>query len=409
MDIDPMLLPPEIRASLYPMMGLSETVPVSAPQPGYKKMIDAGGLHCPMDGVAVSFGRDTTNFVLRHHELFSSAVTLPLGNVRPLIPLNVDPPQHSKYRKILDPLFAPKRMDALEGDVTARANQFIDTFADRGECNFSEEFAELYPSAVFLGLMGLPWEELDVLLSLRDGILHPAKIDPASDADPMARMSVMNATGTRIYEYFTTKLDERSAKPTDDILSHFLSAEVDGDRMTREEILDLCYLFLIAGLDTVSDSLTCMFAYLATHPEKQQQLVATPELIPSAVEELLRWESPVPYGVARLATADVELPDGNVVKKGTAVLVAYGAANIDTSEFADPFDVRFDREPNRHIAFGGGVHRCLGSHLARRELRIALAAWHARIPSYQIKPGHEQLDFPSGLRHVKDLTLSWAK
>ncbi len=406
MDIDPMLLPPVIRASMY-TMSLGDLVPMSAPQPGYKAMIEKPGLHCPMDGIAMSFGRAKTDFVLRNHELFSSAVDMPLGNVRPLIPLNIDPPQHGKYRKILDPLFAPKRMDALEADVVARANHFIDAFVERGECNFTEEFAEQFPSAVFISLMGLPWEELDTLLGLRDGILHPNKIDPAADVDPMARMTVVNGTGARIYDYFNEKLDERAAAPTEDILTHFLTAEVDGDKMTRNEILDLCFLFLIAGLDTVSDTLTCMFAYLATHPEHRQEIVDFPDRIPNAVEELLRWESPVPFGVPRIATQDVTMPDGTIVPEGTAVTVSYGASNIDPAEFPDGFDVRFDRDTNRHIAFGGGVHRCLGSHLARRELRVALAEWHKRIPVYGIKPGHETLEFPSGLRHVKDLTLSW--
>ncbi len=203
-------------------------------------------------------------------------------------------------------------------------------------------------------------------------------------------------------------LDARQANPTDDILTHFITAEVDGHTMSREEILDLCYLFLIAGLDTVSDSLTCLFAFLATHPEHRRQIVDNPAIIPSAVEELLRWETPVPYGVPRVATQDVVMPNGALIPAGTAVTVSYGGANIDPIEFPDGFEVRFDREANRHIAFGGGVHRCLGSHLARRELRIALAEWHRRIPDYGLKPGHEQLEFPPGLRHVKDLTLAWA-
>ena len=150
-----------------------------------------------------------------------------------------------------------------------------------------------------------------------------------------------------------------------------------------------------------------MFAFLAAHPQHRDELVEHPELIPNAVEELLRWESPVPWGVPRLATEDVVLPSGATIAAGTAVTVSYGAANIDPAEFADAMDVRFDRDVNRHIAFGGGVHRCLGSHLARRELRIALAVWHRRIPAYQIKTGHEELEFPPGLRFVKDLTLSW--
>jgi cytochrome P450 len=115
----------------------------------------------------------------------------------------------------------------------------------------------------------------------------------------------------------------------------------------------------------------------------------------------------VPNGVPRVATQDVELPNGVKVPEGTAMMVSYGAANVDPVEFPDAFEVRFDRDQNRHIAFGGGVHRCLGSHLARRELRITLREWHQRIPDYRIKPGHEELEYPPGLRHVKDLILVW--
>ena len=146
---------------------------------------------------------------------------------------------------------------------------------------------------------------------------------------------------------------------------------------------------------------------VARAAQLRQRLVDDPSVTISAVEELLRWESPVPQGVPRVATQDVVLPNGVEIAAGTAMMVSYGGANVDPVEFPDAFDVRFDREQNRHIAFGGGVHRCLGSHLARRELRITLREWHQRIPDYRIKPGHETLEYPPGLRHVKDLTLIW--
>ena len=309
-----------------------------------------------------------------------------LGNVRPMIPLNVDPPQHSNYRKLLDPLFAPRRMDEQEEDITRRVNGFIDTFIGRGECNFTEEFAELFPSSVFLGLLGLPEDELRMFLRLRDGILHSEKIDPEAIVDPDKRAKVQQETGQEIYEYFGKLVDERTKSPTDDIISRFLGAEVDGEKLSKEDILDICFLFLIAGLDTVSDSLTCFYAFLATHPEHRSLIVEDPSIIPAAVEELLRWESPVPGGVPRVATEDTELPNGQHVAEGTAIVVSYGAANVDPNAWTDGFDVRFDRESNPHIAFGGGVHRCLGSHLARRELRVALREWHRRIPEYRLKP-----------------------
>jgi cytochrome P450 len=392
----------------YAQQGLDDLLNMAAPQPRYLEVIKKGTLVRPMDGLALSFPRATTEYVLRHHELFSSRVEMSLGNVRPLIPLNVDPPLHAKYRKLLDPLFAPRRMDEQEADITNRVNGFIDTFIDKKECNFTEEFAEVLPSSVFLGLMGLPEEELRMFLHLRDGILHAEKVDPDAMFDPEKRAAVMNATGQEIYAYFGDAIAARQKNPSDDVISRFLAAEIDGDKLTPEEVLDILFLFLIAGLDTVSDSLTCFYAFLAQHPDHRRQIVDNSAIIPSAVEELLRWESPVPGGVPRVATEDTELPNGEKVPKGTAVMVNYGAANVDPDAFSDPTDVRLDRDPNPHIAFGGGVHRCLGSHLARRELRVTLREWHRRIPDYWLKPGHEELEYPPGLRHVKDLTLAWA-
>jgi cytochrome P450 len=388
--------------------GLTALFDMSAPQPNYRQLIEQGGFVEPMEQMAISFDRAVTEHVLRHHELFSSRVEMKLGNVRPLIPLNVDPPQHSKYRKLLDPLFAPKRMDEQEEDITRRVNTFIDGFIDQGECNFTEEFADLFPSSVFLGLMGLPEEELEMFLRLRDGILHPEKHDPDALYDVDKRLAVMNATGEEIYEYFGGLIDKRETDPANDIVTRFLRSEIDGERLTREDILDVLYLFLIAGLDTVSDSLTCFYAFLANHPDHRRQIVEDPSIIPSAVEELMRWESPVPSGSPRVVTEDTELPNGRKVSEGTAIMISYGAANVDPRTYPDAFDVRFDRAENPHIAFGGGVHRCLGSHLARRELRVTLREWHRRIPDYWIKPGHEVLEYPPGLRHVKDLTLCWA-
>ena len=388
-------------------LAMQAMLDLAEPQPRYRRLL-AGGGFIPAEGMAMSFDRANSEFILRHHELFSSVVDLGLGNVRPLIPLNVDPPQHSKYRKLLDPLFAPRRMDEQEEDITRRVNGFIDTFIDRGECNFSEEFAELFPSSVFLGLCGLPEEELRMFLHLRDGILHPEKIDPEAAFPGPKRTEIANRTGQEIYEYFGALIEKRRAEPADDMISRFLAHEIDGEKLSTEDILDICFLFLIAGLDTVSDSLTCFYAFLARNPEHRRQIVENPAIIPSAVEELLRWESPVPQGVPRIAMDDVELPGGQQVCKGTAMMISYGAANVDEHIYPDAFDVRFDRETNPHIAFGAGVHRCLGSHLARRELRVALREWHRRIPDYRIKPGHEDLEYPPGLRHVKDLMLTWS-
>jgi cytochrome P450 len=371
---------------------------LAAPQPTYRDLIEQGGVFCPLDGMAVAVSNQAVQMILKDHQTFSSEGFLNLGNTRPLIPLSVDPPRHVKYRKILDPLFAPKRMDAIEDQIVARFDHFMDGLVDRGECHFTDEIAVPFPSAIFLELMGLPWEELDVLLRFKDGILRIG----ATDADERAR--VQAETGQEIYAYFDEILDERAREPRDDILSRFLVAEIDGERLTRDEILDISFLFLIAGLDTVTDSLTCMWAFLAQHPEHRRQIVADPAIIPAAVEEMLRWETPVPQ-TPRMATRDTEVA-GCPVQAGTFVSVMLGGANVDPAEHEDADVVRFDRDINRHLAFGGGVHRCLGSHLARRELRVALRQWHARIPDYEVKPGIE-LSYPPGLRSVENLELVW--
>ncbi len=373
----------------------------SCPQPIYQHLVEAEVMEA-MPGMYMVASRRAVEATFKNTEVFSSEGFLELGNVRPLIPLSVDPPRHLKYRKILDPIFAPRQMDAIEDDVTARVNHFIDEFEARGECHFTHEFAEKFPSAVFLGLMGLPWEELDTFLRLKDGIIRPGSIEMEQEE----RQQIQRDVGQELYAYFDAILDERLKAPKDDILTRFNTAEIDGEKLSREEILDICFLFFIAGLDTVTDSLTCFFAYLAEHDDHRRQIVDNPDIIPTAVEELLRWETPVP-NVPRMATTECPVA-GHTVPAGSFVLVNVGAANVDPAEYDDPMDVRFDRDVNRHLAFGGGVHRCLGSHLARRELRVTLREWHRRIPEYSIKPGVE-LQYAAGLRMVENLELVWPK
>lgn len=369
-----------------------------APQPTNRSLVDQGAMD--LGGPVMVCTRELVDEALRANTTFLTANLIEQGNSRPLIPLNIDPPDHVKYRKLLDPLFAPRRIDALEADITNRVNHFIDTFADRGSCNFTMEFAELFPSSVFLGMMGLPWEELDTLVALRDGLLRPG--DRAMAAEE--RSAIQRRTAGQVYDYFDAILDDRAAAPREDILSLFVSVEADGDRLTRDEILSICFVLLTAGLDTVTDSLTCFFAFLAQHPEHRRQIATDPSVIPNAVEELLRWETPVPSAV-RWAGEDATV-GGCPVAAGNHLIVNLSAANLDPAEFDDPMEVRFDRELNRHLAFGGGVHRCLGSHLARRELRVALAEWHRRIPEYSLSPGYEVSYLPP-LRYVPDLQLTW--
>jgi cytochrome P450 len=367
------------------------------PQPTYRNLLERSPvLH--LDGIGViASSRAAVDEVLRAPELFSSNMSAhDLKTRRPLIPLQTDPPRHREYRKILNPLFAPKRMLQLEEPITQLVNELIDALVGHDEIDFAKQFSVPFPSQVFLTMLGLPLDELGRFLAMKDGIIRPDQVvgeprgHPATDAH-------QQATADAIYAYFEELLEERARAPRDDLVSHFLAAEVDGDRLSHDDVLDICFLFLIAGLDTVSASLDCFFGYLARHTDARRQLVAHPEIIPNAVEELLRWETPV-MAVARVATRDTEV-SGCPVGAGEQVMAMVGAANLDDDEPPDAGEVRFDREANRHLAFGGGIHHCLGSHLARVELRIALGEWHRRIPDYRVKPGVE-LEFTPGIRSL---------
>lgn len=372
---------------------------IAEPQPMYKALRESNPVFRAPQMVVLSRLADI-EMALKRTDVFSSNMdAIDLGNVRPLIPLQIDPPEHAKYRRILDPLFTPREMARREPAVTALVNEMIDRFADKGECDFHAEFAVPLPCTVFLQLLGLPLEDLHKFLVWKDGVIRPEGVQGyeahGEAAAPMAR---------QIYDYFDRAIDEHIASPRDDILSALLSANIEGRPLSREEVLDICFLFLIAGLDTVTDSLDCFFVYLARHPEQRRRLVEQPDILPSAIEELLRWETPVP-GIARVAVQDVEV-SGCPISKGERVSPLLGAANTDPAEFPDPELVDFTRNPNRHRAFGGGPHRCLGSHLARLELRVALREFHSRIPDYEIPPGTE-LAYTRGLRSVESLPLTF--
>ncbi len=283
-------------------------------------------------------------------------------------------------------------MASLEEPLTEAVNELIDIFIDRGTVDFAAEFSVQYPTRVFLGLLGLPVEELPRFLKMKDGIIRPHLVLGEAYRSE-ATQAYQKETADSIYAYFNEVLDKREAKREDDLLSRFLDATVDGQRLSREDILDICFLFLIAGLDTVTATLDCIFGYLARHPEQRKQLVDDPSMIPAAIEELLRWETPV-MGVARVALADTEV-SGCPVHKGDGVMIMLGSVNTDETDLPDADVVRFDREVNRHVAFGGGVHRCLGSHLARQELRVAVREWHRRIPEYEVAEGHTLVYTPS--------------
>ena len=377
------------------------------PQPGYRMLRDSGPV-MTLSGMIPSRANADAHLVgrhadvvtvLRNPDIFSSRFdAVHIGQVRPLIPLQVDPPDHAKYRKLLDPLFAPRQIALLEDRTRALVSDLVETVADTGGCNFHAAVSEPLPSTVFLELLGLPVSRATEFIALKDGIIRPEARTPEERSD------MVDATGARIYAVLEEVIDERLEAPQDCFISSFLDAEVDGQRLTREEVVDICYLFFLAGLDTVTASLDCMMARLALHPNEQRRLADDPSVIPRAVEEMLRWETPV-TSVVRVTTRDTEL-SGCPIAADEVVSVILGSANTDERAWGEAESVDIDRRVNKHLAFGGGVHRCLGSHLARMELRVVLEEWHARIPEYRVPEGVE-LDVSPSLRQIADLPLVW--
>lgn len=319
-----------------------------------------------------------------------------LGAPDALIPLQIDGDAHRNYRRLLDPLFAPRAVARLEEHVRRLANGLIDTFADRGDVEFYEEFCVPLPCTIFLELLGLPLGDLEFLLWFKDGVIRPD--DDAHRAEASSRM----------VEYLFGVLEEREAEtnPRDDLIGGFMSAEVDGQRLSREEVMNIIFVLVFAGLDTVSASLSCFVAWFARHPDERQRVIDDPTLLPQAIEELLRYESPVP-AVARFAVSDFEL-GGEQIRAGDSLNLLLCVANLDPAAVAEPLTVDFDRGARSHIDFGIGVHRCLGSHLARMELRVALEALHERIPDYVMdanRPAVYHND--GGVRTVEPLHLAF--
>jgi cytochrome P450 len=377
----------------------------ACPQAVYRRTIS----QCPVTRMAFTGSPVVTRYedvmwCLRHPEIFSSDMSeqMALGTKRPMIPQQIDPPAQTRFRKILDPLFSRKRMLELEPDVRRDANVLIDALIDEGKCEFNSSFAIPLPCNVFLHLMGLPAEDLALFLRLKDGIIRPHTLADSVDLEIVTK--VRADAGAEIYAYFEDLIAKRRTQPTDDLMTYFLTAEIDEAPLTDEEIQDICFLFLIAGLDTVTATLGCNMAYLAANPEQRRLLLDDPGKLDGAIEELLRWETPV-TAVPRLATQDVTL-GGMEIKEGEMVTLMLGAANVDDEEFGNANEVDLERERNRHLAFGGGAHRCLGSHLARMELSVAMEEWHRRIPDYGIEPG-ETPTYSAGIREVQYLPLVW--
>ena len=286
--------------------------------------------------------------------------------------------EHRQWRRALGPYFSPKAIGVLDDQIRGWAAELIDGLAARGGCDVIADFSFYYPTTIFLGLMGLPPEDLPRFMDWESSILH----SHGSTADEIAdnRMTAMGA----VREYFRAVIAERRGQPGDDLISQAVGFEIDGRPVTDDEVTSYCFFMFMAGLDTVAAAFGYALYHFATHPGDRQRIVADPGLIPAAIEEILRvYAFTIP---ARKVRKDIEV-GGCPIAAGSMVQLPIRAATRDPRAFPGGAEVRIDRIANNHIAFGAGPHRCLGSHLARHELVIALEEWHKRIPDYRLADG----------------------
>jgi len=325
-----------------------------------------------------------------------------MGSREPLIPLHIDGERHRNARKLLDPLLAPKMVAPIASEVRKLADELIDAFVGDDQVEIHDAFCVPLPSTIFLRLFGMPPEDTEFLIAMKDRILN----NEGATADEREELGIL--AGDRLRELLRARIAERHAEPVarDDWIGRFLTFEVEGERLSDDDLINIMHLFTIAGLDTVTSALSCIIARFATHPEERRRVVADPALLPVTIEELMRFESPVPGGGARWAVEDTEV-NGVPVRAGEMVYLCWATANVDPRAFERPLDVELDRSPNRHIAFAAGTHRCLGSHLARVELRAALERLHERIPEYWVTPGDAVRYESHGVRQALRLPLTF--
>ncbi len=343
--------------------------------------------------------------VNRDHEVFSAedgGITLYESSnldesmdMRGKIMVMTDPPRHTRYRLLVNKGFTPRMIGLIETHLAYRAELIVDQVIERGECEFVTDLAAELPLQAIAEIMGVPQEERHLIFDWTNrmvGADDPEYGDPDDKAD--ATMAA-----AELYVFASALGEARRADPRDDIVTKLINAEIDGDKLTPEEFELFILLLAVAGNETTRNATAHGMHAFMTHPDEFAKLQAHPELMPSAIEEVLRWSSPVLY-FRRQATADIELR-GKQIKAGDKIAMWHVSGNRDEEAFDDPFRFDITRTPNDHIAFGGGgAHFCLGANLARLELRLLFEQLAARTPDMSIAGDIERLrsNFIGGIK-----------
>lgn len=310
----------------------------------------------------------------------------------------MDPPRHTELRSLVSRAFTARRVAGMAETVQAAADELVEPFMDSAGCDFVQDFAGPLPAVVIADLLGVPRADRDQFRVWSSTLVQ---------ANPLLDMAGPGlAAAASLYEYFADFLTDRREKPREDLISALVQAEVNGERLTDDELLGFCLLLLVAGHETTTNLLGNSAVVLAEHPEARRRMAEDPALITPAVEELLRYDSPV-QGLSRTLTRDVSL-HGQTMSEGETVLLLFGSANRDERAFpsADVFDI--DRKPDHQVAFGRGIHFCLGAALARTEARAALGTLLRRWPHWDVDLAAATRLRSGPVRGYASLPITWA-
>lgn len=317
-----------------------------------------------------------------------------LGEDWDVIPTELEPPLHTEFRRALNKLFTPKSLSVMDAGIRERARDLIAQFKDKGECDFVRDFGVPFPALIFLDLLGLPVEEIDQFLEWERQLLHSATAEE-------------RISGTKaVKQYLLEAIEDKRKNPGDDLITNALNLKVDGRSLTEIEVFGHCFNLYVGGLDTVGANLGWHFYHLATHPEHQQQLRDNPSLLRTGTEELLRAYAAVT--TFRTCTKEITMK-GVTIKPGDKVTMATSLAARDPLAYDNVNQVDFNRPTPRHLTFGAGIHSCLGLHLARREILVAMEEVFAALPPFTVNPEIPVPFFVGGIHHVVSLPLVWEK
>lgn len=370
-----------------------DKLPMSADRGlGWKTLRDAGPVVF-MNGHYYLTRREDVLAALRNTKIFSSTVLQPPGNPLPLLPLAFDPPQHTRYRKILQPYFSPHALSKSRPALQRHARDMIAALAGRGECEVMADLASLYPFQVFLDLYGLPLEDRDRLIDWKDAVVSDKPFLTEADM----------AKGQQLLQYLVDAIAQRRQNPGSDMLSRVMTG--DGD-FSDIELLGMSHLLILAGLDTVTAAIGFSLFELARRPQLRAELRDNPKQIRVFIEEIVRLEPSAPVA-PRITTEFVEV-GGMTLPPGTSVRLCMAAVNRDDSDSMSSNELNMDGKVHRHWGFGGGPHRCLGSHLARIELTVLVAEWLTQIPDFELPADYSPvINYPSHSFALKELPLRW--